>query len=246
MRRRRLEVAVSGPNLADRRPEFAEKMQDRARAVPTLRDLRFEQDAGLSDGRRSTSTASARAVLGVTTAESALADRGARRPAAIGHVPNYWADPKSGIGYQVQVEVPQAQHEFAGGGEELPVARQDGGRSCLRNVADVTDGTRARRIRPLQHAAHGDARRECLPAKTWAASRAVSRHAISDAGEPPPESEGHRARADRPPMAEMFGGCDGSPARRRGDLPAAGGELSIVPAGARGRLQRCRPSSPGS
>ena len=33
-------------------------------------------------------------------------------------VPNFWPDPKSGIGYQVQVQVPTPADELAGGGQE--------------------------------------------------------------------------------------------------------------------------------
>jgi multidrug efflux pump subunit AcrB len=56
--------------------------------------------------------------------------------------PNFWRDPGSGIGYQVQVEVPQALMRSSVDLETVPVKKR---RRCspqlLREVADVTEGT---------------------------------------------------------------------------------------------------------
>jgi len=59
---------------------------------------------------------------------------------------NYWPDPKSGIGYQVQVEIPEHQMNSLEQVKNLPIARRSGGQIDLRNVAGVTDGGGARRI----------------------------------------------------------------------------------------------------
>jgi hypothetical protein len=54
---------------------------------------------------------------------------------------NYWPDPKSGIGYQVQVEIPEHQMNSLEEVKNLPIARRSGGQIDLRNVAGVTNGT---------------------------------------------------------------------------------------------------------
>jgi multidrug efflux pump subunit AcrB len=65
-------------------------------------------------------------------------------------VPNYWADPKSGIAYQVQVEIPRAvvraQDQVAtlGSASELgqiPLKQTDEGSVLIRDVATIEAGT---------------------------------------------------------------------------------------------------------
>jgi multidrug efflux pump subunit AcrB len=54
---------------------------------------------------------------------------------------NYWADPKSGIAYQVQVELPIQKMNSAEELRNVPVAGKSGATALLRDVADVTPGT---------------------------------------------------------------------------------------------------------
>jgi len=56
-------------------------------------------------------------------------------------VPNYWADPNSGVSYQIQVQVPQARMDSLEQARNLPVMNRDGQGTLLRNVAKVADGT---------------------------------------------------------------------------------------------------------
>lgn len=56
-------------------------------------------------------------------------------------VPNYWADPNSGIAYQIQVQVPQAEMSSVEALENVPVAFHDGQPILLRNLAKITPGT---------------------------------------------------------------------------------------------------------
>ena len=45
-------------------------------------------------------------------------------------VPNYWADPNSGVSYQIQVQVPQAHMDSLEQAENVPVIDRDGQGSC--------------------------------------------------------------------------------------------------------------------
>src|SRR5262249_56121288 len=56
-------------------------------------------------------------------------------------VPNYWRDPNTGIGYQVQVQIPIAQMNSA---RELETVTVEGGtrdQLLVRDVARVAEGT---------------------------------------------------------------------------------------------------------
>jgi multidrug efflux pump subunit AcrB len=56
-------------------------------------------------------------------------------------VPNYWADPNSGVAYQVQVQVPQDRMDSIEQVKNVPVFDRGGQGVLLRNVAKVTTGT---------------------------------------------------------------------------------------------------------
>ena len=56
-------------------------------------------------------------------------------------VPNYWRDPNSGIGYQVQVEVPQTLVNSPQEIETIPVLNSQRQQVMVRDVAEVKEGT---------------------------------------------------------------------------------------------------------
>src|SRR4029077_1614550 len=107
--------------------------------VPTLRDLAFEQELDYPTVNVSVDRERA-GVLGVTTddvARSVVAGTSSSRYTSA----NYWADPTSGIGYQVQVEIPEQQMNSLEEVKDLPIARRSGRQIDLRDVAIVTNGT---------------------------------------------------------------------------------------------------------
>ncbi|HEV8541036.1 MAG TPA: efflux RND transporter permease subunit, partial [Verrucomicrobiae bacterium] len=56
-------------------------------------------------------------------------------------VPNYWADPNSGVAYQVQVQVPQARMNSLEQVKNVPVMERGHQGLLLRNVAKVTESS---------------------------------------------------------------------------------------------------------
>ena len=56
-------------------------------------------------------------------------------------VPNYWADPNSGVAYQIQVQIPQNYMDSVEEAENIPVTYRNGQAILLRNIANVTEGT---------------------------------------------------------------------------------------------------------
>jgi RND family efflux transporter MFP subunit len=133
-----VEVAVSGPNFDDTKAH-AEKIRAQLAAVPTLRDVRYAQALDYPAVRVSIDRRRAGA-SDVTTdqiARSLVAATSSSRFV----VPNYWPDPKSGIGYQVQVEIPYEIMDSVTDIATLPVQRTDAGGVLLRDVADVSRTT---------------------------------------------------------------------------------------------------------
>ncbi len=134
-----IEVSVTGPSLADNRAH-AEKIRKELAAVSSLRDLQYgmsldyptvnieldREKAGLSG---MTAQDVARSVVTATSSSRFV-------------VPNYWPDPKTGIGYQVQVEIPYQAMNSVSEVETIPIQRPGLDRQVLlRDVATVTRGT---------------------------------------------------------------------------------------------------------
>jgi multidrug efflux pump subunit AcrB len=214
-----IEIAVSGPNLNDSR-QYADKLRAKLAQVPTLRDLAFEQELDYPTVKVTVDRERA-GVLGVTAddvAKSVVAGTSSSRYTAA----NYWADPNSGIGYQVQVEIPEQQMNSLEEVKNLPIARRSGQQIEVRNVASVTDGTalgeydRYNMQRMLTLSAN-------ISGEDLGRSAACVQQAISDTGEPPARVN-VTVRGQVQPMAEMFGGL------RMGLLMAVGVILLLLAA----------------
>ncbi len=108
-------------------------------------------------------------------------------------MPNYWADPKSGIAYQVQVEVPRAVVRSPDGIHavdsaddlaRLPLGQTEAGPLLVRDVADIVPGTM-----PGQYDRFNMKRQVTLTANASGADLGTLaknvRAAIARAGEPP-------------------------------------------------------------
>ena len=133
-----VEVAVSGANYADVRA-FAAKVRGELATIPTLRDLQYAQ--ALDYPTVSVDIDRERAGISGVTAEEVSRSLVAATSSSRFVVPNYWPDPKTGIGYQVQVEIPVAIMNSVKEVETLPVQRPGGPSLLLRDVAKVRRGT---------------------------------------------------------------------------------------------------------
>jgi multidrug efflux pump subunit AcrB len=134
-----VEVAVSGPNFGETRA-YAEKIRAQLAQIPSLRDLQFVQSlnyptvevridrekAGLSGLK----VADVSNSLVEATSSSRFVE------------PVFWADPKTGIGYFVQVQVPPYEMNSAvevGMVSVSPKGKTDK-QYLVRDVADITEG----------------------------------------------------------------------------------------------------------
>ncbi|HEX6805812.1 MAG TPA: efflux RND transporter permease subunit [Terriglobales bacterium] len=133
-----VEIAVNGPVLQDDRT-FAEKILAELGKIRALRDLQFEQPLDYPSVEVDVNRELA-GQLGVSVEQvgrSLVAATSSSRFVT----PNYWADPRSGIAYQVQVELPQPQIASLQDVANVPITRSDGPHPLVGDVAQVRNGT---------------------------------------------------------------------------------------------------------
>ena len=133
-----IEVAVSGPDFAKSR-QFAEHLRDVLADIPSLRDLAFEQQLDYPAVKVQIDQEMA-GMLGITADQIGRSLTEATSSSRF-TVPNFWPDPRSGVGYQVQVQVPTRRMNSLEEINNIPVGRSQNGQIGLRNVADVSTGT---------------------------------------------------------------------------------------------------------
>ena len=133
-----IEIAVSGQNLAADRA-FGEQVKAALQRIPSLRDIQFGQalDYPTVDVNVDREKAG---IMGAKMADVSRALVTATSSSRF-IVPNYWADPNSGVAYQVQVQIPQTRMNSDEQIKNIPVLERDGQSVLLRNVASVTDST---------------------------------------------------------------------------------------------------------
>jgi multidrug efflux pump subunit AcrB len=198
-----IEVAVSGPNLAANR-EFATRVKEQLAGIPALRDVQF----GMALDYPTLEVRVDRERAGLMGVEMAEVSRSlvAATSSSRFIVPIYWADPNSGIAYQVQVQIPQASMDSVEQLENVPVAYRDGQPVLLRNLAQVTEGTT-----PGQYQRYNMQRMITVTANIEAADLgSVSRDiraAIAELGEPPARVA-VAIRGQVVPMEQMLDGLE--------------------------------------
>ena len=202
-----VEVVISGPNQDDNRA-YAEKLAAQMAKIPTLRDLQFGQAFGYPRVKVEIDRERA-GLAGLTVADASNAMIAATSSSRY-IIPVYWADPKSGIGYQVQLQVPPAQMDSKDQVGMIPVKQnENGAATLLRDVAKVSDSTM-----PQEYDRINQRRIVSITANVVGEDlgRAVRRieAAITAVGEPPRgvkvgDDLGH-LRGQVPPMRQMFSG----------------------------------------
>ena len=132
-----VEINVIGPDLrADR--AFAEKIHGELERVQALRDLQYDEplDYPSIDVNVDRERAGQLGVTAASVGRSFLAATSSSRFVT----PNYWADPKSGVAYQVQVQIPQAEMVSIQDVEHVPVTPGTASHPLLGDVAQVSYG----------------------------------------------------------------------------------------------------------
>jgi multidrug efflux pump subunit AcrB len=133
-----VEIAVVGPDLSATRA-YAEQAKNELNRIPDLRDLRYEQplDYPTVDVKLNRVLAGQ---LGVTANQVARSLSEATYSSRF-TTPNYWADPKTGIAYQVQVQYPQPNITSVQDVENIPVTPGQAQHPLMGDLATVSTGT---------------------------------------------------------------------------------------------------------
>jgi multidrug efflux pump subunit AcrB len=205
-----VEVVISGPNFQQNR-EFAEKIHTELATIAELRDLQVGQslDYPTVQVNVDREKAGLAGLMPVDVSRALVTATSSSRFV----VPNYWADPKSGVAYQVQVEIPRPvvrnpyETETVGSIEALgriPLKQTDQGQVLIRDVAQLEPGTM-----PGQYDRYNMRRQITLTANVSGAdlgtvSTKVAR-ALNRVGDPPSGIQ-VETRGQIPPMREMQAG----------------------------------------
>jgi multidrug efflux pump subunit AcrB len=133
-----IEIAVQGPNMANNRAHAA-KVERELRKIPQLRDLAYSQplDYPALDVRIDRERAGQYGLTSAEVAKSLVAATSSSRFLD----PNYWRDPGSGNGFQIQVEIPQHLMASAADVAGLPGMKSGAARPLLGEVAEIREGT---------------------------------------------------------------------------------------------------------
>jgi multidrug efflux pump subunit AcrB len=205
-----VEISVAGSNLADSRAH-ADKIAAELAKIPALRDIQFGQSLDYPTVEINVDREKA-GLAGVTPADvsrSMVTATSSSRFVA----PSYWADPKSGIAYQVQVEIPRPVVRSVDGIDsinsaedlgQIPLKQGRGGQVLVRDIAEIRQGTM-----PGQYDRYNMKRQVTLTANRSGAdlgslAREVAA-AVKRAGDPPKETK-VEIRGQIPTMNDMSSG----------------------------------------
>ena len=133
-----VEVAITGPDFAASRT-FATKVRDELARIPTLRDLQFGQALDYPAIQVDVNRQMA-GQLGVTVDQIGRSFAAATSSSRF-VAPNYWADPRTGIAFQVQIEVPQPRMTSLDDLRVIPVSADRRSHPLLGDVARIENST---------------------------------------------------------------------------------------------------------
>ena len=131
-------MTVAGPQYADV-AGYAERIRQKLSAVPELTDLEYEEplhyptvdirvNRTMAGQLGATADAVGAAVVSATASSRFVA-------------PSYWRDPRSGVSYQVQVQVPQPKMTSLADIGNIPVSSRTGVQSVVNQLAELRAST---------------------------------------------------------------------------------------------------------
>ena len=132
-----IEIAVSGPTLADNRMH-AEAIRAELAKIPELRDIQFAQALDTPSVEVNIHREKA-GLMGIKlndAARSVVEATGSSRFI----LANYWADPKTGVAFQVQVQIPGNATKSLEDLRNLPVGTAGQQPVLLRSIATLKEG----------------------------------------------------------------------------------------------------------
>jgi multidrug efflux pump subunit AcrB len=199
-----IEVAVSGPDFTQSRA-YAEAVREQLARIPSLRDLQFAQSLDYPAievrvdreraGKSQTTVADVSRSLVTATSSSRFV------------VPIFWADPKTGIGYLVQVQVPPYEMNSPAEVGMVSIKGPADKQLLVRDVATVRSGTM-----PGEYDRYNMKRMVSLTANIEGEDlgRVIGHlHRALEAAGTPPRGARVDVRGQVVPMQQLFGALGG-------------------------------------
>jgi len=197
-----IEIAISGSALPVSKA-YADKIVDQLKTVPFLRDIQIAQTldypsvavtvdrerAGLLGVQMSDVT---RSLVAATTSSRFT-------------VANFWADPATGISYNLQVQIPEAKTSSLEDLQNIPVNSNTGQTVPLRNIASLAQGTTVGTYERYNLARVVSITANIHGSDLGTATKAI-RHAIAAAGAPPEAKTKLDLRGQVVPLNQLLDG----------------------------------------
>jgi multidrug efflux pump subunit AcrB len=148
-RPRRIEIAVSGPDIAISKAHAEKLLAETEKSSPpcatrrSRRTLDFPTVNVQIDRERA-------GLLGVEVEDVARSLVAATTSSRF-TVPNFWADPGTGISYNLQVQIPEERTHLHRGPGNIPITSSKDEPVLLRNLAEDQRRHRRGHLRALQH-----------------------------------------------------------------------------------------------
>ncbi|MCD6048973.1 MAG: swrC [Verrucomicrobia bacterium] len=133
-----IEIAISAPSLPVGKG-YADKLMESLGKLPFLRDVQIAQTLDFPTVNVNIDRERA-GLLGVKV-EDVTKSLVAATTSSRFTVPNFWADPNSGISFNVQVQIAEDRTQTIEDLNNIPVTTGNGGTVLLRSLATITTGT---------------------------------------------------------------------------------------------------------
>jgi multidrug efflux pump subunit AcrB len=196
-----IEVAVSGPNIAADRA-FADKVKAKLEAIPSLHEVQYAQSLDYPTVEINVDRERA-GIIGPTMAQVSRALAPATWSSRF-EIPNYWADPETGIAYQVQTQIPQRLTTSLEDIGNLPVMEAGMKSILLRNLGHIKQGAEMSEYDRYNMQRTLTVRANIANEDLGSAAGRVAK-AIAELGTPPPRVS-VAMRGQVAPMTEMLQG----------------------------------------
>ena len=197
-----IEVAVSGPSIAVSKGH-AEKILERLKAIPFLRDVQIAQslDAPTVNVDVNRERAGQLGVKVDDVTKSLVAATTSSRFT----VANFWADPASGISYNLQVQIPESRTTSIEDLKNVPVNSDNGKTVLLRNVANIRQDTTVGTYERYNMARVVSVTANIQGSDLGTATKAIKK-ALAEVGGPPDAKTKVDLRGQVVPMQQLMDG----------------------------------------
>ncbi len=176
-----VEIAISGSALPISKA-YADKIIEQMRKIPALRDIQIAQTLDYPSVNVNVDRERA-GLLGVQMSDVTRSLVAATTSSRF-TTPIFWADPGTGISYNLQVQIPEAKTTTLEDLGNVPVSATGGQSVLLRNIAKVTSGTTVGTYERYNLARVVSITANIHGSDLGSVTRLI-RQAIADAGAPP-------------------------------------------------------------